>query len=193
MDQTHIPVLVALSKFVEPLTILECGPGDSTRVFLNPRIYPSLVRLDTLENGPPFYKREVEEIINEDLRCRLHYDTQDMVSLLSNYDIPTYDIIYLDDSTTLQARVKTIQYVTHNAVGNTIIVIHDFEHIPYQKAVHPSCQQIVFDFTTPYTGILCMNPSFDLNLIRKYNFIMKEHYDTTLGDVEEWQRLFNLR
>lgn len=188
MDQTHIPVLTLLGQLYNFKSIFELGSGDSTKVFLDEIIYPHLKKLDVVENGPQFCKDHLLEISKNHIKCVPFLKEGKMVQCIELKDLDIYDMIFIDDSTELKDRVDTIKYVTKKA-ARPVIVIHDFEHKEYQQAVQGKYFFFVFDFQTPYTGILSKSPHKE-SLYRSFNTLIKSYYHEIQGNKESWNYLF---
>lgn len=157
---SHVPVLVALGCERQPAIrrVLELGAGVFSReAIMSLAVFPFLERYDILENGEEWYYHNVRhemEVSQTTRSCAtLHYAQIPMVEFVQRFDLEAYDLIFIDDSVTVDARVATIEYVT-SVARSPILAIHDFEDGAYRYAVRGSRRVSVFDHAEPHTAVL---------------------------------------
>ena len=137
---SHTRVLAALGG-LRPVSVLELGGGrHSTRLFLSKAVFPALEQLVTVEQDPHW--RSLVE--SGDPR-------QQVVDRCDSLD---FDLIFIDDQITTEARVLTIEKVAGQR-PNAVVVIHDFNKPEYQQAAKFD-HQVSIPTRFPWTGV-CWN------------------------------------
>jgi hypothetical protein len=149
-----LPVLMGLSSLFTVRRVLELGAGrHSTSAFLDRYLFPDLLVLHSLENDQSW----LDEVTSEhahDPRVQFTSVAGAMQSALSNLSLGEYDLIFVDDSKTIEERTQTIDAFTHQCPVGPLMVIHDFEQVPYQEAADRTMLRHVFDTYLPATGVL---------------------------------------
>jgi hypothetical protein len=148
---THVPVLVGLAKQRPIRRVLEFGAGRySTLLFLDRTVFPDLVALRTYEDNAE-WAQEVIGLAGNDSRLdvQLVEDVPDCVPS----SVDDYDLVFVDDSTTVDRRARTISGVVSAGLGPSLLVVHDFEHRPYLDAVATLPHVYAFRGRRPNVGV----------------------------------------
>jgi hypothetical protein len=77
-----------------------------------------------------------------------------MAETVSQIPTSAYDLIFIDDSLTADARSATIREVVKRRHFHSLVVIHDFEQQAYRRAARGAKRCFVFDVFVPQVGIL---------------------------------------
>lgn len=166
---THVPVLVALGQVLPVRRVLELGCGQfSTATLLDRELFPSLCRLDSYEHDPAWAAR-VEEELGADKRLHLCAVDEPMSAVAARLPISTYDLIFIDDSLTAEARAATIQAVAAAELGVCVAVIHDFEQTVYQQAAAGFRHRFAFTALNPFTGVAWNDAPLHGSALRRFN------------------------
>ena len=107
-------------------------------MFLSRAVFPDLELLVTVENDP-HWRSLVES-----------GDPRQQV--VDRFDSLDFDVVFIDDQITTEARVETIVKVAGQR-PTSVVVIHDFNKPEYQQAArfdHQVCVQTLF----PWTGVV---------------------------------------
>jgi hypothetical protein len=141
---SHLEVLKGMGAGIG--SVLELGSGDySTRLFLDREYYPDLHLLYVLEPDPAWQAK----LPNDPRIVRIHeYDDK--------YDWPTFTDLILIDSGPEKRRLCDIEFIASCHLPRVKVVIHDFEHEPYQKAALPFQHVEIHKVLTPWTAV-CWN------------------------------------
>jgi hypothetical protein len=152
--QTHIPILFAVARWRPLASVLEFGCGDiSTRAFLDRRYFQRLQRLESYENDAAWVERLRRQIGTEP-RLNLHFVDGAIASSVDAIDLEQFDLIFIDDSMTGEERSATIQAVAVKRPRRAVVVIHDFEFLPYRIASRTFRHRFRFTGLNPNTGLL---------------------------------------
>jgi len=187
---SHIPVLIGISSIINIKNILELGSGSySTGLFLNKKAYPNLERLDSYEDDLQ-WGRKIANDFSKDQRLHLNIVNYPINQNLVNINYAQYDLIFIDDSQKSSDRAKTIKEICNNNLGNSILIIHDFEMDSYRKAAKKIKHYFTFSSYTPCTGVLWQKGLKNIQLFRVLDLIntYKNEYKTT--DIEGWLTVF---
>ncbi len=184
---THLPIIVGLSSMVEIRHVLELGCGEhSTLTFLNRKIFPNLVNLESFENDSK-WAQKVVTLCKDDPRLNLRIIERSISDSLDHIDWGLYDLIFIDDSTTAKERASTITKVVENCSKHSYVLIHDYEVEDYQIAGRPMQSKFVFNAFNPNTGILRMS-DLEKTKFRKLNDLLKKlAKEIPADDVERWK------
>ena len=151
---THVPILVGIGRHFRISSVLELGGGAySTALFLNRDIFPHLTRLCTVENDFQWASR-IEEIVQCDKRHTMVVENAAVAATLTALQNLSFDLIFIDDSKTVEERCETLQAVAVKCPEGTIVVMHDFEAPQYQIAAKCFQNRIVVPGYHPATGLL---------------------------------------
>jgi len=170
---SHIPVFVLLAQLRPIRRLLELGSGCfSSPMFQDDVVFPDLTHLDVLENGEAWYYEAVRREFFTDPwpGCRLHYEEGvPMAKLAAPFlHYHDYDVVFIDDSVTVDARVDTIAFVTSQTRA-PIVVAHDFEEPSYRDAVQGDWRRSVFTHATPHTAVLWRERFVNLDELDRYH------------------------
>ena len=125
---SHTTVLAAVARETPVRRVIEFGGGHhSTRLFLNRQVFPDLVELTTVETSPEWAAR----IRSGDKRHSLL--TVGRAALTAGL-CPQYDLVLVDDSDSMTARIETLRAVS-GCRPSGLVVVHDFEHLEYREAI----------------------------------------------------------
>jgi len=150
---SHMPILIGLGRIMAPRRVLELGSGTiSTPAFLDPVLFPSLECLDSVEDDPD-WGETVSRHIGPHQKLRLH-QVASVPEWAATADLSVYDLVFIDDSRTIELREQTIRHVLGRVSPETVVVIHDFEMPPYQDAVPAGFERIAFSSFHPMTGVV---------------------------------------
>lgn len=145
---THLPILIGLGRVLKIERVLELGTGRySTPTFLDRSIFPSLVKLTSVENSPDWGPTILDE------RLDVNLVIGKMASFVGGMGLESYDLIFVDDSETMEDRTATIRAISDRRPRRPIVVIHDFEIEAYQQAAK-FLHRFIFTAFTPQTGVV---------------------------------------
>jgi len=121
---THVPVLQAMGKLLNPRRVLEFGTGFySTLTFLNRDYYAGLKVLHAVESDPNWVKHIRQ--FSDDKRLRYVEHPATLVD---------YDMVFVDNGQTEDERVVVLRALMAGDVTCPVI-IHDSERQAYRNAV----------------------------------------------------------
>lgn len=150
---THISVLIEIGKSLNIRRVLEFGCGFySTLTFLDKDIFPELEFLHSVENDK-IWSDKITHLVNDN-RFQLTTIKGEIKNIIDNNFVSGYDLIFIDDSTGILERARTIEAISNCDEISGVVVIHDYEQETYQKAARTFEHSIVFDCIVPNTGIL---------------------------------------
>ena len=150
---THIPILMAAGRWWRIRRVLELGCGEfSTKLFLDMRCFPDLQQLDSYENDPAWAER-IREQFGANPRLRLHLVEGLVAKAVEGVDIESFDLILIDDSSSGRERCDTIGAVAAAKPQRAIVIIHDFEFLPYRQAAGLFRHRYRFTGMNPNIGI----------------------------------------
>jgi hypothetical protein len=189
---THIPVLVGLTRLIRVQRALEYGCGQhSTLAFLNQQVFPDLEELQSYENDGQWYK-EITELTKHDPRARLEFIDGPIAEFAEKNPIADYDVVLVDDSITPEERIGTIRHVTSKLHGNTVVLIHDFEHSFYREAATGPFHRFSFDAFRPHTGVVWTDAALTVQALRSLNRTIRRHQARIRPeDIGSWARALN--
>lgn len=144
---THLPVLKAIGAHLPIERVLEFGAGKySTLTFLDTAIYPDLTSIVTVETDGHWRRIAYEWQVDEP-RLLVTPNTGDAWAVWTSVDL-----IFIDDGHADIQRIATIEIISKTR-PSALVVIHDFEHLPYQQAADfDHCW--IYDRESPCTALL---------------------------------------
>lgn len=150
---SHMPILIGVARAARPRRLLELGAGFfSTPAFLDRRLFPSLESILSLEDDPDWIARLTARIGGDP---RLSLTSVPVVpDWAAEADLTSFDLIFVDDSTMVGERARTVRNVLMRARADAIVVIHDFQQAQYQAAVPAPWTAFTFDVLSPATGVV---------------------------------------
>lgn len=164
---TNVPPLIALGRTMPIRKVVEFGCGlNSTLTFLDRTAFPDLVLLDVIENDAA-WAAKVQVAASNDPRCRITYVTGQISEHIADVPLHEYDLVFVDDSATEVERAATIRAVSAAGLQSALVVLHDFEHVPYRQAATGFAHHFTFSTLNPYTGILWNAAQVDLGRLRR--------------------------
>ena len=151
---THVPVLIGLAAIRPVERVLEFGCGHySTKTFLNRSIFPNLKELQSVENDAE-WADTMREAVKDDPRCVVTAVSSAMCDAVRRFDLETFDLILVDDSTNAEQRAATIRALSDLRPVNPWLVIHDYEVEEYRRACAALKQHFTFKAYNPQTGLV---------------------------------------
>lgn len=185
---THVPVLVGLGSIRRIERVLEFGCGHySTKTFLQRSVFPDLKVVHSVENDAR-WAATIREAVKGDLRCVVTVVDGAIGNVVRKFDLETFDLIFVDDSTSAEERAATIRALASLMPANPWLVIHDYEVEAYRRACAPLKQQFTFKAYNPQTG-LAANGKLTSDL-RTLDRLLKSHSSRLRPDnVEGWLKV----
>lgn len=151
---THLPILIGLAGAIEIKSVLELGCGEySTPTFLNKFVFPSLIALESFETDQ-IWLDQVSTLVVEDPRFSGRLVHGVMGQAIQRADLESYDLIFVDDSTSGEERASTIVAIATRQPKRALVVIHDFEIQAYRDAAKAFESRFIFKSFNPQTGIV---------------------------------------
>ena len=151
---THIPVLIGLAAMRPIERVLEFGCGHySTKTFLKRSAFPDLKELHSVENDAR-WAQTIREAVKDDARSVVTIVNGAIGDAVRKFDLETFDLILVDDSTSAEERAGTIRALSGLNLSNPWLVIHDYEVEEYQRAASALKQRFAFKAYNPHTGLL---------------------------------------
>ncbi len=181
---THIPILLSVSRWRPVKAVLEFGCGDiSTRAFLDRSYFPQLQRLESYENDAAWAER-LRNLIGHEPRLNLHLVDAAVASSVAALDLEQFDLIFIDDSVTGQERSATIRAVAAKCPRRAVVVIHDFEFLPYRVASRSFRHGYRFTGLNPNTGLLWNDATLAKSTLRTLDRTLRATGEK--ADVAAW-------
>jgi hypothetical protein len=191
---THLPVLIGLAQSVRIEKVLELGCGEfSSKAFLNSRIFPSVAELTSLETDGMWLEKVSAEL-QQDSRFKPRLITRLMAEGIKEVDLEEFDLVFVDDSTSVDERRQTIQRISEKQPVHPFIVIHDFEVGEYRNAAKDFKYRHTFRALTPQTGIVWNRSDRELPALRELDRTIKQFcrlYEP--DDLHSWKSAFEKR
>jgi hypothetical protein len=145
---THLPFLIGLGAQITVRAAFEFGAGPySTPLFLNVRVFPKLKALVSYEPHQE-WRDKVRNIVGPDER--LEFIERGDIAAPSGFDL-----VFVDNGPE-KLKIETIEMMAAINVEPAIVVIHDAEHLPYQKAMDGFQTKFISEALNPGTAI-CTN------------------------------------
>lgn len=186
---THIPILLSVPRWRSVKAVLEFGCGDiSTRAFLDRQYFPDLQRMESFENDAAWAERLRKQIGTEP-RLNLHLVAGAVASSVAALDLEQFDLIFIDDSVTGQERSATIRAVAAKRPRRAVVVIHDFEFLPYRVASRSFRHGYRFAGLNPNTGMLWNEAAISKSQLRALDATLRSTGEKP--DVAAWHDALN--
>ena len=151
---THVPVLIGLAAIRRIERVLEFGCGHySTHTFLQRSVFRNLKALHSVENDP-VWSEKIRAAVKDDPRCDVTAVNGPMCDAVPAFDLETFDLILVDDSTNAEDRAATIRRLAGLHPVHPWIVIHDYEVEEYRRASSGFKQRFAFKAYNPHTGFV---------------------------------------
>lgn len=188
---THLPVLIGIGRRRRITAVLELGCGHySTRTFLNQKVFPDLNVLDSYETDDS-WATALEDVTN-DCRAKIHLVPAPVADVIESIDLHTYDLIFVDDSTSEQDRVATILALSQRKPPDSLVVIHDFEVQSYFDAARPFRHRYAIKSFNPETGVLWQNGAELRDVLKEIDSVIKGHAGHLQpDDLDAWLHAFS--
>ena len=182
---THVPVLVGLGAIRRIERVLEFGCGYySTHTFLQRTVFGDLKALQSVENDPAWAEK-IRAAVNDDPRCEVTVVSGPMCDAVPTFDLETFDLILVDDSTNAEDRAATIRRLASFHPVHPWIVIHDYEVEEYRRASAGFKQRFAFKAYNPHTGLVS-NSEFP-NALKTLDHRLKSNSSRFApDDAERW-------
>lgn len=185
---THVPILIGLAAIRPIRRVLEFGCGHySTKTFLQRSAFPDLKELHSVENDAG-WAETMRDAVKEDRRCVVTVANGAMCDAVEKFDVESFDLILVDDSTNAEQRAATIRALSGVHPLNPWLVIHDFEVEEYRRASSAFKQRFTFKAYNPQTGLISNS---DLpNELKTLNRRLKDNSPRLRpDDAEGWLRI----
>jgi hypothetical protein len=189
---THLPVLIGLSRLLAVKRVLELGCGKySTLTFLNKDIFPVLEVLDSFENDLE-WANEMKEITRGDPRIKIRLIDKPMSEIVPQIDFQEYDLIFVDDSVTVDERTRTIYEIAKRKTAVKAVVIHDYENKSYREAAKEFSYRFKFDALNPNTGLVWNGEAISTAQLKAMHVLIRKYsHQIILDDFHQWIRIFD--
>ena len=187
---THVPVLIGLAAMRRIERVLEFGCGHySTKTFLTRSVFPDLKKLHSVENDVR-WAQTIREAVKDDARSVVTVVNGAIGDVVRTFDLETFDLILVDDSTNAEERAATIHALCDLKPSNPWLVIHDYEVEEYQRAAAALKQRFTFKAYNPHTGLVS-NGAFT-SALRTLDRRLKNNSSRLRPDnVEGWLRVLH--
>lgn len=187
---THVPVLIGLARILNLQNVVEFGCGRfSTLLFLNPSAFPHLKQLESYENDREWIE-SVKMRASEDERLKLNFVESEMHEAVDGISFDNCDLIFVDDSTDATERARTIEQIAKRSLSSSVVVIHDYEVMEYQRAAKRFPHRFTFDALNPNTGVAWSDHKVDRESLRRLNRLVKRYSnEVEPDDVERWVKI----
>jgi len=181
---THLPVLIGLARLRKIRRILEFGSGRySTLAFLNRAAFPDLEALESYENNAEWHEK-VAQLAGGDSRLKLTYVKGFIHEAIDARKLPTYDLIFIDDSINRRQRAATIGIVA--AARPALVAIHDFENFAYRYGVKGFSRVYRFTAFLPNTGVAWNDETLTLAELQALNDLISKNRQLAPQDLNAW-------
>lgn len=172
---THLPILVGIGHLFTIKNIIEFGCGEnSTLIFLNKTIYPQLEAILSLENDPVWLEK-IRLKANADSRISMKLVRGEMHIVVTDHQVDSYDLIFIDDSLSIAQRSQTIKAIALQAPSRSMVIIHDYEQRAYQEAARTFKNRFNFTAFNPNTGIVWNDQKIDKKRLVALNRLLKSN------------------
>ena len=183
---SHIPFLIGVGAAFTIRSVVEFGSGlYSTPLFLNMRAFPKVKTVISAEPDPSWAKK-VYEACDYDERLTLLPKEPEFLSLAF------VDLIFVDNGPE-QHKIETIRWMALASTINTIVVVHDAEHIPYRAEIDKFQTKFISEKFNPGTAI-CTNANFGEKFASEFHFIERlvqdKMFRIPVDDVNAWIEVF---
>lgn len=187
---THIPILLSVPRWRCIGSVLEFGCGAfSTRAFLEREYFPDLERLESYENDPVWAER-ISERLRGETRLNLNVVNGALCNAVRDLDLDQFDLIFVDDAATGEERTKTIRTIAAKHPRRALVLVHDFEYLPYRQAARSFRNRFRFTGLNPNTGILWNTGSLPKAELHRLNNFLRQQ--TEQEDIGEWANVLRL-
>ncbi len=184
---THIPILLAAERWWRIQRVLEFGCGEySTRLFLDSRCFPQLQQLDSYENDPAWAER-IREQLGANPLLKLHLVNGPVAKAVGEIDIEAFDLILIDDSTTGRERCNTIRAVAAAQPQTPIVIIHDFEYLPYRQAASSFRHRYRFTGINPNIGMVWNRAPVSRRSLQALNRTLRQKVQ--IPELDDWSSM----
>lgn len=188
---SHVPILMALGRIIQPRTILELGSGfSSTPLFLDLRYFPSVERLTTIETDPSWMDQ-----LRQEIEVHPRWDPQligtSMAQWLDDPEIKTriqsYDLIFVDDSPTAELRSDSLDSLFRTA-PSCPVCIHDVDLRQLRHHVWKHPKAVIYNAFLPQTGVCNVKQEPLLKLLRNAKNSMRPYRSKAAEpkSLEDW-------
>ena len=182
---THVPVLIGLAAIRRIERVLEFGSGHySTHTFLERAVFGDLKALQSVENDPAWAEK-IRAEVKDDPRCVVTSVGGPICDAVSTFDLETFDLILVDDSTSAEERAATIRRLASLHPIHPWIVIHDYEVEEYRRASSGFKQRFAFKAFNPHTGLFS-NTEFPKALNTLDHRLKSNRSRFAPDDAERW-------
>src|ERR1700692_3929280 len=128
---THLPVLLAMNHLFKIEHVLEFGAGKfSTLSFLDRKLFPLVKSVHSYETDPN-WKSQVESLADCDPRLTIELVGREVQRVAAVCDYGKFDLVLVDNGPN---RPETIKEVVAHESEWKLVLVHDYENLPYQRA-----------------------------------------------------------
>lgn len=189
---THVPVLVGVAAACKPESIIEFGSGTfSTMSFLDETAFPWTRRVDSYENNRQWFD-QVREKLPPSMRVSLHFAEGEMYKAVDAVNACAADMIFVDDSPTDRARVRTLEGLARSCGTRPVVVLHDYDLWRLRLATRRFEHRISIDTFNPQCCIMWQGHPERRQRLQRVGRIIRECGATiALIDVRAWAGAFS--
>jgi predicted O-methyltransferase YrrM len=188
---THLPILTGLGLMMPISTVLEFGAGAlSTLHFLDKRVFSQVKSVVSYENDFEWY--QIVRSKTSDPRLDLKFIPNEMYTVIDQIALSEFDLIFVDDSKSLQQRSQTIlRLAEHQKHVRGIVVIHDFEQQAYRAAAAAFPYVKRFTAFNPEVGLVWSKRSLKTSFFQTIDKTTRRNaHRVPPDDVDAWVELF---
>lgn len=184
---THLPVLLAMSRLFKIEHVLEFGAGKfSTINLLNRGLFPLVKSVHSYETDPE-WKSRVELLAKGDSRLTIELIAPEVQRTAAVCDYVKYDLVLVDNG---PYRPETIKEVVAHENKWKLVLVHDYENLPYQRASKAASHKYCFDAYCPHTAVLWNERKLGPGVrtkFRRMNKLLSQHVaEVEAGNVGFW-------
>lgn len=190
---THLPILIGVASIATVRSVLELGAGTySTKLFLDRKIFPQLERIESIENNREWADR-VRLELGEDPRLGLSEISGAVSQVLDRYRPNDFDLVFVDDSVTIEGRCETVRALAGWLSGNALAVVHDYEQPAYQIAGASIPYCVVFTAFHPSTALLWSDAVVSPDVLQEIEQRLR-YYSRQFSplDVDKWRTVLTV-
>ncbi len=172
--------------------VLELGAGGySTPTFLNRSVFSDLIHLQSIETDPTWLTK-ISDKAEGDSRLKLTLVEKPLWRAVKDLDIVPFDLIFIDDSTSVLERAATIREIANKGSGKNIVVIHDFEIDEYRRAARLFPHRVAFEAFIPMTGVVWSSFPANGRALKRLNSLIARHSRLLAPEsVTDWAEIIS--
>lgn len=188
---THIPVLMGLSRLVNPKTVIEFGSGEfSTPMFLDRGVFPALQSMKSYENNRDWHAK-VATLVSSDSRGGVELVNGPIASAVTARDVQKAELIFVDDSDE-RGRIETIKAIAGLKPRDIPVIVHDFELWRLRRTGQLFEQRFTFNLWNPQTAVLWSGtPPWSSRLPQLASLLRRNIGAAKLTHAPEWAHILS--